>query len=73
MGIGLAALAIVIAVGNLPMLKTEEEHQGVTTEVAMLVMFLVFGTDCAGHRLASHPGGGDVQPGVQDCDRGGAG
>jgi len=27
-GIGLAALAIVIAVGNLPMLKTEEEHQG---------------------------------------------
>jgi uncharacterized membrane protein (DUF4010 family) len=59
-GIGLAALAIVIVVGNLPVLKTDEEPQGVTTEVAMLVMFLVGASVVAGHAAIAIAVGGSV-------------
>src|SRR5262245_24943812 len=59
-GIGLAALAIVIVVGNLPVLKTDDEAQGVTTEVAMLVMFLVGAGVVAGHAAVAIPVGGSV-------------
>jgi uncharacterized membrane protein (DUF4010 family) len=40
-GGSLAALALVIVVGNLPPLKSTEEPPGVTTETTMLVMFAV--------------------------------
>jgi uncharacterized membrane protein (DUF4010 family) len=59
-GVGLAALAIVIVVGNLPMLKTDEEPQGVTTEVAMLVMFVVGASVVAGHAAVAIAVGGTV-------------
>lgn len=59
-GLGLAALAIVIVVGNLPLLKTDEEPQGVTTEVAMLVMFLVGASVVAGHEAVAIAVGGTV-------------
>ncbi len=36
---GLAALALVIVGGNLPLFRAGKEHPGVTTEVTMLVMF----------------------------------
>ena len=59
-GIGLAALAVVFVVGNLPMLKTDEEPQGVTTEVAMLVMFVVGASVVAGHAAVAIAVGGSV-------------
>jgi uncharacterized membrane protein (DUF4010 family) len=59
-GAGLAALTIVIVVGNLPMLKTNEEPPGITTEVAMLVMFLVGACVVAGHAAAATAVGGTV-------------
>jgi len=43
LGVGLAALAILIVVGNLPTIKSRDEPSGVTTEAAMLVMFAVGG------------------------------
>jgi uncharacterized membrane protein (DUF4010 family) len=43
LGVGLAALAIIIMVGNLPIIKSKDEPSGVTTETAMLVMFVVGG------------------------------
>jgi hypothetical protein len=36
---GIGALAVVIFSGNLPLLRRQEQQPGVTTEVAMLVMF----------------------------------
>lgn len=41
LGGGLAGLALVIVVGNLPPVKAAEEPPGVTTETTMLVMFAV--------------------------------
>jgi uncharacterized membrane protein (DUF4010 family) len=38
---GLGALALIILGGNLPLMRTGEEHPGVTTEVTMLLMFVV--------------------------------
>ncbi len=39
--VGFVGLALVIVGGNLPLLRAEEERPGVTTEIAMLVMFAV--------------------------------
>src|SRR6185295_442002 len=41
LGAGLAALAVLIIVGNLPGRKQLDEPAGVTTETAMLLMFVV--------------------------------
>ena len=38
---GLTALALVIVGGNLPLLRGEAEHPGVTNEVTMLVMYAI--------------------------------
>ncbi|MCI0540416.1 MAG: MgtC/SapB family protein [Verrucomicrobiales bacterium] len=43
LAVGMASLAVVIIVGNLPALSSKNEPGGVTTEVAMLVMFAVGG------------------------------
>jgi uncharacterized membrane protein (DUF4010 family) len=59
-GAGFGALAAVIVVGNLPMLKTGEEPPGITTEVAMLVMFLVGACVVAGYAAAAIAVGGTV-------------
>jgi uncharacterized membrane protein (DUF4010 family) len=43
-GVGLASLAVVMIVGNLPMARSHSEGApGVTTEMAMIIMFIVGG------------------------------
>src|SRR5262245_17688762 len=46
--VGMASLAAVIIIGNLPTVKSSQEPPGVTTEAAMLVMFAVGGCLIAG-------------------------
>src|SRR6185503_16804806 len=41
LAVGMASLATVIVVGNLPAIKSKYQLAGVTTEAAMLVMFAV--------------------------------
>src|SRR6266545_1655740 len=43
LAVGMASLAIIIVVGNLPAITSNKEPSGVTTELAMLVMFAVGG------------------------------
>lgn len=55
-----AGLALVIVGGNLPLLRAEEEKPGVTTEVAMLVMFAVGAYLMAGSTAIATAVGGAV-------------
>jgi uncharacterized membrane protein (DUF4010 family) len=48
LGGGLAALAVIIVAGNLPVLKSSSEPPGVTTEAALLLMFVVGASLMAG-------------------------
>src|SRR5688572_4620108 len=40
---GLVSLALVLVGGNLPLLRVAEDSRGITTEAALLVMFVVGG------------------------------
>ena len=59
-GFGLVALSGVIVVGNLREPKTAERHPGLTSEIAMLVMFLVGAYLSSGHEAAAVAVGGGV-------------
>ncbi len=58
--VAFGGLALVIVGGNLPLLRAEEERPGITTEVAMLVMFAVGAYLMAGSPAIATAVGGAV-------------